>query len=104
DEIKLLMTDKQGFLAKVHSEGASGKDKEKPRDEELSAQMDLLQSADVIVLNELDWGMKRTDYRVVVKELADALKMNWAYGVEFVEVDPRVWGWQSCAEGKNRTK
>jgi endonuclease/exonuclease/phosphatase family metal-dependent hydrolase len=104
DEIKLLMTDKQGFLAKVHSEVASGKDKEKPRDEELSAQMDLLQSADVIVLNELDWGMKRTDYRVVVKELADALKMNWAYGVEFVEVDPKVLGLQSFANVKNEVE
>ena len=29
--------------------------------------------------------MKRSDYRAVVKDLADALKMNWAYGVEFVE-------------------
>ena len=104
DEIKLLMTDKQGFLAKVHSEVASGKGKEKLRDEELSAQMDLLQSADVIMLNEVDWGMKRTDYRVVVKELADALKMNWAYGVEFVEVDPKVLGLQSFANVKNEVE
>ena len=51
--------------------------------------MDVLQSADVLVLNEVDWGMKRSDYRAVVKDLADALKMNWAYGVEFVEVDPK---------------
>jgi endonuclease/exonuclease/phosphatase family metal-dependent hydrolase len=42
----------------------------------------------VLVLQELDWGMKRTNYREVVKELGNALKMNWAYGVEFVEVDP----------------
>jgi endonuclease/exonuclease/phosphatase family metal-dependent hydrolase len=104
DEIKLLMTDKQGFLSKVHSEAASGKDKEKPTDEELSAQIDALQSADVIVLNELDWGMKRTDYRVVVKELADALKMNWAYGVEFVEVDPKVLGLQSFANVENKAE
>jgi endonuclease/exonuclease/phosphatase family metal-dependent hydrolase len=104
DEIKLLMTDKQGFLAKVHNEVASGRGKEKPTNEELSAQIDLLQSADVMVLNEVDWGMKRTDYRVVVKELADALKMNWAYGVEFVEVDPKVLGTQSFANVENETE
>jgi endonuclease/exonuclease/phosphatase family metal-dependent hydrolase len=104
DDIKLLMTDKKAFLAKVHSEVASGKDTEKPTDEELSQQMDLLQSADVIILNELDWGMKRTNYQAVVKELADTLKMNWAYGVEFVEVYPKVLGLQSFSNVKNETE
>ena len=55
----------------------------------------------MLVLNELDWGMKRTDYRPVVKELAEALKMNWAYGVEFIEVDPKVLGTQSFANVEN---
>ncbi len=32
--------------------------------------------------------MKRTGYRDVAGELAKALHMNYAYGVEFVEVDP----------------
>jgi endonuclease/exonuclease/phosphatase family metal-dependent hydrolase len=104
DEIKLLMTDKQGFLAKAHSNAGDDKDKMKTMDEELSAQIDLLNSADVIVLNELDSGMKRTDYRVVVQELAEALKMNWAYGVEFVEVDPKVLGLQSFANVKNENE
>jgi endonuclease/exonuclease/phosphatase family metal-dependent hydrolase len=99
-DIKLAMTDKQAFLAKVHSEAAGNKDK-KISDEELSAQMDALQSADVLVLNELDWGMKRSDYLPVVKDLADALKMNWAYGVEFIEVDPKVLGLQSFAKVEN---
>ena len=52
DDIKLLMTDKKAFLAKVHSEVATGKDIKKPTDDELSKQMDSLQSADVIILNE----------------------------------------------------
>ena len=63
--------------------------------------MDALQSADVLVLNELDWGMKRSDYQPVVKDLADTLKMNWAYGVEFIEVDPKVLGLQSFANVEN---
>src|SRR6202522_718213 len=100
-DIKLAMTDKQAFLAKVHSEAAGNKDKEKISDQELSAQMDALQSADVLVLNELDWGMKRSDYEAVAKSLADALKMNWAYGVEFIEVDPKVLGLQSFANVEN---
>jgi endonuclease/exonuclease/phosphatase family metal-dependent hydrolase len=52
----------------------------------------LLSQADVIVLNEVDWGMKRTDYRNVIADLAAALRMNYAYGVEFVEVDPIALG------------
>lgn len=52
----------------------------------------LLQQADVIVLNEVDWGLKRTGYRNVASELASATGMNYAYGVEFVEVDPVALG------------
>ncbi len=51
-----------------------------------------LSRADVIVLNEVDWGVKRTDYRNVAKELAAAVQMNYAYAVEFVEVDPVTLG------------
>ena len=104
DEIKLLLTDKQGFLAKVHSEAANNSSGAKVDDQVLNAQMDVLQSADVLVLNEVDWGMKRSDYRAVVKDLAKALKMNWAYGVEFVEVDPKVLGTQSFATVENETE
>jgi endonuclease/exonuclease/phosphatase family metal-dependent hydrolase len=56
--------------------------------EMVEAQLAALQSADVLVLNEVDWGMKRTEYRDVARELASALHMNYAYGVEFVELDP----------------
>ena len=48
--------------------------------------------------------MKRTGYRSVVQELGNALDMNWAYGVEFVEVDPislgteTLEGWEGEAE------
>jgi hypothetical protein len=50
-------------------------------------QADALRDADVIILNEVDWGLKRSGYQFVAKELAAALNMNYAYGVEFVEVD-----------------
>jgi hypothetical protein len=104
DKIKLLLTNKQGFISEVHEDAASNTNAEKTKDEVLRAQMDVLQSADVLVLNELDWGMKRSDYRAVVKDLADALKMNWAYGVEFVEVDPKILGTQSFANVENQNE
>jgi len=56
--------------------------------ETIQSQLNTLQNADVLVLNEVDLGMKRTDYRDVAHDLAEALHMNYAYGVEFVEVDP----------------
>lgn len=52
----------------------------------------MLKQADVVILNEVDWGVKRTDYRNIVADLASALRMNYAYGVEFVEVDPIALG------------
>ena len=51
-----------------------------------------LSRADIIVLNEVDWGLKRTNYRNVAKDFASALRMNYAFGVEFVEVDPMNLG------------
>ncbi len=56
--------------------------------ETIELQLMTLQNADVLVVNEVDWGMKRTEYRDVARELGIALHMNYVYGVEFVEVDP----------------
>ena len=55
-------------------------------------QAKLLEEADIIILNEVDWGLKRTGYRNVAADLAKALGMNYAYGVEFIEVDPIALG------------
>lgn len=65
---------------------------------EILQQVALLKQADVIVLNEVDWGMKRTEYRNVAADLAAALRMNYAYGVEFVEVDPIALGIEEFEE------
>jgi len=51
-------------------------------------QLDILQPADLLILNEVDYGVTRTDYRDVARDLAKALNMNYAYGVEFLEIDP----------------
>jgi endonuclease/exonuclease/phosphatase family metal-dependent hydrolase len=51
-------------------------------------QLEVLKPTDLFILNEVDNGITRTDYRDVARELAQALKMNYAYGVEFLEIDP----------------
>jgi endonuclease/exonuclease/phosphatase family metal-dependent hydrolase len=64
----------------------------------LLQQVELMKRADVIVLNEADWGLKRTDYRNVAADLARAAKMNYAFGVEFVEIDPITLGIEKFEE------
>ncbi|HET9526882.1 MAG TPA: endonuclease/exonuclease/phosphatase family protein [Pyrinomonadaceae bacterium] len=66
--------------------------------EAILQQVALMREADVIVLNEVDWGMKRSDYRNIASDLATALGMNYAYGVEFVEVDPIALGIEKFEE------
>jgi len=106
DNIRLALTDKPAFLAKARAAAAAKGDKgdQAALMDKISADLDVLQTADVLVLNEVDWGMKRSDYKAVVKELGDALKMNWVYGVEFVEVDPKILGTQSFADVKDEAE
>ena len=44
------------------------------------------------MLNEADVGLKRSGYRDVARDIADALGMHYAFAVEFVEVDPLTLG------------
>jgi endonuclease/exonuclease/phosphatase family metal-dependent hydrolase len=96
DDILLFVTDKDRFMAKVEEERKkatdSGKKIRAVNLEKLPQEIENLKSADVWVLNEVDWGVKRTQYREVVRELANALDMNWAYGVEFLEIDSKQLG------------
>jgi endonuclease/exonuclease/phosphatase family metal-dependent hydrolase len=55
----------------------------------------ILGGADVVMLNEADLGVSRSGYRDVAAELASELRMNYAFGVEFVEVDPHLLGLQA---------
>ena len=83
DPIRAALTDTRAF------EDLAGTDRLSPtRREAILSELTALQGVDVLVLNEADWGMKRTQYRNVTADLASALHMNSAYAVEFVEVDP----------------
>jgi endonuclease/exonuclease/phosphatase family metal-dependent hydrolase len=81
--IRAALADPGEFLRMTKTDRISSHQKEV-----IESQLATLQGVDVLVLNEVDWGMKRTEYRDVARELASALRMNYAYGVEFVEVDP----------------
>ncbi len=95
DAVRMAFTDAAGF-AKLLDSAAYPRGGEKRK--LVLQQVALMKQADVIVLNEVDWGMKRTDYRNVAADLASALSMNYAYGVEFVEVDPIALGLEKFEE------
>ena len=96
DDILLFLTDKDRFMAKVETERKKAQESgHKIRAvalEKIPQEIEVLQAADVWILGEVDWGVKRTEYREVIRELGDALHMNWAYGVEFIEVDSKQLG------------
>jgi endonuclease/exonuclease/phosphatase family metal-dependent hydrolase len=83
DMIKLALSDPDGFQQAARQRG--GLDPAKQA--QIERQLQTLRDADIILLNEADLGMKRTEYRDVTKELAHALGMNYVFGIEFVEVD-----------------
>lgn len=89
DWIVLALKAEGQFRARVQKDNPniSAKDLDKA-----SAEAKNLSQSDVLILNEVDWGMNRTGYRDVAHALASALKMNYVYGVEFVEVDPLKLG------------
>jgi endonuclease/exonuclease/phosphatase family metal-dependent hydrolase len=83
DLIKLALSDPEGFKRAALERGAPDANKQA----NIEQQLRTLRDADIIALNEVDLGMKRTDYRDVARDLAQALGMNYVFGVEFVEVD-----------------
>jgi endonuclease/exonuclease/phosphatase family metal-dependent hydrolase len=84
DLIRAALSNRDEFLRLAGTQSGAGL----LHKETVEAQLASLQDVDVLILNEADWGMKRTEYRDVTRDLAAALHMDYAYGVEFVEVDP----------------
>ncbi len=58
-----------------------------PGYEKILYQRSLLNAADVIILEEMDWGVKRSGYRHSPKDLAEALNMNYAFAPAYLEID-----------------
>lgn len=58
----------------------------------IKAQWKKLQDADIILLQEMEIGMKRSKYWNAAERLAKALNMNYAYGAQYLEIDPVALG------------
>jgi len=89
DGIRISLTEPEKF-GKYIEEKKDPKSKPLTKEElgVVNNQLDILKPTDLFILNEVDYGVTRTDYRNVARELAQALKMNYAYAVEFLEIDP----------------
>lgn len=48
--------------------------------------------SDILMLNDADIGLARTDYKNMVDELATTLGYNYALIPEFLEIDPQILG------------
>jgi endonuclease/exonuclease/phosphatase family metal-dependent hydrolase len=83
DLIRMAFSDPEGFQKESLERNAIDATKQV----QIEKQLRTLREADIIVLNEVDLGMKRTEYLDVARDLASALGMNYVFGVEFVEVD-----------------
>ncbi len=58
----------------------------------MTRQRQRISEADILVLQEIDIGAKRSGYIDAARELARALKMNYAYAPEQIEIDPVYLG------------
>ena len=89
DAVRFAFSDPKNFNALMEDKGSKASEEERAK---IREQIAILEQADLLVLNEVDWGVNRTLFRNVADDLASALNMNYAYGVEFVEVDPITMG------------
>jgi hypothetical protein len=89
DGIRISLTEPEKF-GKYIEEKKDPKSKPLTTEElgVVKGQLDILKPTDLFILNEVDYGVTRTDYRNVARELAQALNMNYAYAVEYLEIDP----------------
>lgn len=74
DYVKLLDLKKAPFLSRKRDSALRQREK--------------LETADIIVLQEMEIGIKRSGYIHAARALAESLDMNYAYGAQYLEVDP----------------
>ncbi|MBL8212010.1 MAG: hypothetical protein JNK87_14935 [Bryobacterales bacterium] len=90
DLLRLSLSDPAAFARAVAEQNAAVEPKQRAKPQQIAdapQQSAHLAASDILILNESDLGMGRSDYRDVARELAHALSMSYAFGVEFIEVD-----------------
>lgn len=88
-EVIRFWTDEKAFESMLDSEKLLKKNQTLSN---LSRQRDRIIHADILVLQEMEIGIKRSRYLNAAGELAKALRMNYAYAPQFLEVDPVTLG------------
>jgi len=94
DYIKMIFSSPDELMKKISDTKV---DKNKVKE-----QIEILRNSDIILLNEVDVGMPRTGYKNIVEELAKTLGYNYAFGVEFIEVDPSHLGLEDSEYSEER--
>jgi endonuclease/exonuclease/phosphatase family metal-dependent hydrolase len=84
-----LMTSREKFERMIDPAKVSANSVEY---QEMLNQREKFSNADILVLQEMDMGVKRSHYVDAAREIAQALDMNYAYGTEQLEVDPVFLG------------
>lgn len=95
DNIKKLLLNPDDFLSGL-------KIKNPKKIKTIREQANILKDSDIIVLNEVDAGMPRSGYKKVIEELGKTLGYNYAYGIEFLEVDPVQLGFEDYKWSEKR--
>ncbi len=92
DDIELILKQPDKFLTKVKNQNKKIK---KDKIEKIKKEIEVLRNSDIFILNEVDIGMPRTNYKNIAKEFANILGFNYAFGVEFIEIEPSALGLSS---------
>ena len=84
DLIKLIFQDKEAFKTKIDRKQFQPGT---PGYERAIQQAEILRNSSILILNEVDLGMPRTELSTHCGRACRGCRMNYAYGVEFFEID-----------------
>lgn len=68
------------------------------RGDKLSEELSVLSSADIVILNEVDYGIPRTEYKNIAEIISESLGYGYVFAPEFFEVDPYQLGIKKFTE------
>ncbi|OGW84331.1 MAG: hypothetical protein A2Z83_00150 [Omnitrophica bacterium GWA2_52_8] len=89
-----LLTSKEAFEKMVRTEEIKPDSEEY---KEILRQRGRLVQADVLILQEMEIGLKRSNYLDAAREIAKSLNMNYVYAPQFLEIDPVLLGLEPIA-------
>ncbi|MCB9799776.1 MAG: hypothetical protein H6757_03330 [Candidatus Omnitrophica bacterium] len=88
EAVTLFTSEPEGFEKMLSSDVKEDQDLYK----QILSQRQRLMNAGILILEEMEIGIKRSKYKNAAAELAKALGMNYAYGTQYLEIDPVTLG------------